>query len=73
VFLLHAVVLVTFDSSVVQLRSTGWMIGGSNSCIVAEAGNFILHRRVQTGSAAHPTSDPMGIRDSFPEGKAAGA
>jgi hypothetical protein len=28
--------------------------------------------RVQTGSGAHPASYPMGIKDSFPGGKAAG-
>jgi len=37
------------------------------------AGNFSLHHRVQTGSGAHPASYPMGIRGSFPGGKAAGA
>jgi hypothetical protein len=39
----------------------------------AEAGNFSLHHRVQTGSGAHPASYVMGIRGSFYEGKAAGA
>jgi len=37
------------------------------------AGNFSLHHRVQNGSAAHPASYPVGTRDSFPGGKAAGA
>jgi hypothetical protein len=37
------------------------------------ARNFYPHRRVQTGSVAHPTSYPMGTRGSFPGGKAAGA
>jgi hypothetical protein len=37
------------------------------------AGNFSLHHRVQNGSGAHPASYPMGIRGSFPGGKAAGA
>jgi hypothetical protein len=38
------------------------------------AGNFSLHhRRVQTGSGAHPASYPMSTRGSFPGGKAAGA
>jgi hypothetical protein len=39
----------------------------------AGAGNFSLHHRVQNGSGAHPASHPMGTRDSFPGGKAAGA
>jgi hypothetical protein len=35
-----------------------WMIGVR---VPAEAGNFSLHhRRVQTGSGAHPASYPMG-------------
>jgi hypothetical protein len=38
----------------------------------AGAGNFSLHHRVQNGSGAHPASYPMGTRDSFPAGKAAG-
>jgi hypothetical protein len=36
-------------------------------------GNFSLHRRVQTGSGAHPASYSMGTGGSFPGGKAAGA
>jgi hypothetical protein len=36
------------------------------------ARNFSLHRRVQNGSGAHPTTYPMGTRGSFPGGKAAG-
>jgi hypothetical protein len=39
----------------------------------AEAGNFSLHHRVQTGSGAHPASYPMGTRGSFPGGNVAGA
>jgi hypothetical protein len=31
----------------------------------AGAGNFSLHHRVQNGSGAHPSSYPMGTRDSF--------
>jgi len=36
------------------------------------AWNFSLHHCVQTGSGAYPASYPMGTRDSFPRGKAAG-
>jgi hypothetical protein len=39
----------------------------------AGAGNFSLHHSVQNGSGAYPASYPMGIRGSFPGGKAAGA
>jgi hypothetical protein len=37
----------------------------------AEAGNFSLQHRVQTGSGAHPASYLMGTKGSFPGGKAA--
>jgi hypothetical protein len=37
----------------------------------AGAGNFSLHHRVQNGAGAHPASHSMGIRSSFPGGKAA--
>jgi hypothetical protein len=39
----------------------------------AEAGNFSLHHRVQTGSVAHLASYPMVTGGSFPGGKVAGA
>jgi hypothetical protein len=35
--------------------------------------DFSLRHRVQTGSAVHPATYPMGIWDSYPGGKAAGA
>jgi hypothetical protein len=43
------------------------------SCLINYCGNFSLQHRVQNGSGAHPPSYPMGIRGSFPGGKAAGA
>jgi hypothetical protein len=46
---------------------------GSRVRFPAGAGNFSLHHRVQNGSGAHPASYSMGIRSSFPGGKAAGA
>jgi hypothetical protein len=46
---------------------------GSRVWFPAGAGNFSLHHGVQNGSGAHPASYPMGIRGSFPGGKAAGA
>jgi hypothetical protein len=36
-------------------------------------GNFSLHRRIQTGSEAHPTSYPMDTRGSFPKVKRPGS
>jgi hypothetical protein len=39
----------------------------------AEAGNFSLHHRVQTGSVAHPASYPVGTRGAFLGDKTAGA
>jgi hypothetical protein len=41
--------------------------------VPAEAGNFSLHHRVQTGSGAHPVSCPMGNWGSLPWAKATGA
>jgi hypothetical protein len=38
-----------------------------------QCGNFSRLHHVQTGSGAHPASYPMGIRWSFPGGKAAGS
>jgi hypothetical protein len=37
------------------------------------AGNFSRNHHVQNGSGAHPASYPMGTRNSFAGGKAAGA
>jgi hypothetical protein len=45
---------------------------GSRVRFPAGAGNFSLHHRFQNGSGVHPASYPMGIRGSFPGGKAAG-
>jgi hypothetical protein len=45
---------------------------GSRFRFPVGAGNFSLHHRVQTGSGAHPASNPMGTGGSFPGGKAAG-
>jgi hypothetical protein len=41
--------------------------------LMARAGNFSLHHRVQIGSGAHPASYPMATRDTFAGGKAAGS
>jgi hypothetical protein len=46
---------------------------GSRVRFPTGAGNFSLHHRVQNGSGAHPASYPMGTRNCFPGGKAAGA
>jgi hypothetical protein len=46
---------------------------GSRVRFPTGAGNFSLHYRVQNGSGAHPASYPMGTKDSFSGGKAAGA
>jgi hypothetical protein len=46
---------------------------GSRVRFPAGAGNFSLHHHVQNGSGAHPAAYPMGIRESFPGGKAVGA
>jgi hypothetical protein len=54
-----------------ECYGAGLRIGWSEVRVPTGAGNFSLHHRVQTGSGAHPTSYPMGNRDSFPGGKAA--
>jgi len=46
---------------------------GSRFRFSVGAGNFSLYHRVQTGSGDHSASCPMGTRDSFPGGEAAGA
>jgi hypothetical protein len=61
------------DSSVGIALSYGLDDRGSRLRFPAGAENFSFHFRVQNGSAAHPASYPMGIRGSFPGGKAAGA
>jgi hypothetical protein len=40
--------------------------------VPAEAVNFSLQHRVQTGCGAHPASYTVGIGSSFPGGKASG-
>jgi hypothetical protein len=61
------------DSSVGIALGYGMDDRGSRVRFRAEAGNFSLHHRVQTGSGAHPPSYPMGTKGSFPGGKAAEA
>jgi hypothetical protein len=46
---------------------------GSRVQFLVEPGNFSLHNCVQNNSGAYPASYPMGTRDSFCGGKAAGA
>jgi hypothetical protein len=61
------------DSSVGIALGYGLEDRGSRVRFPAGAGNFSLHHRVQNSSGTHPASYPMGTRDSFPGGKAAGA
>jgi hypothetical protein len=61
------------ESSVGIALSYGQDDWGSRVRFPAGAGNFSLHHRVQNGSGAHQASHPVGIRGSFPGGKAAGA
>jgi hypothetical protein len=53
-----------------QCCSSGLWAGWSVVRVPAEAGNFSLHHRVQTGSGAHPASYPLVTRGSFPGGEA---
>jgi hypothetical protein len=59
------------DSSVGIALGYGLDDRGSRVRLPAGAGNFSLHHRVQKGSGAHPASYRIGIRGSFPGGKAA--
>jgi hypothetical protein len=74
----HHSVFSTPRASLLRIK-TGIALGyrlddrGSRVRVLAGAGNFYLHHRVQTGSGAHPASYLMGTGDSFPGGKAAGA
>jgi hypothetical protein len=61
------------DSSVGIALGYGLDGRGSTVRFPVGAGNFSLHHRVQNGPGAHPASYPMGTRDSFPGGKAAGS
>jgi hypothetical protein len=61
------------DSSVGIALGYGLGDRGSRLRLPAAAGNFSLHHRVQNGSGVHAASYPMGTRDSFPGGKAAGS
>jgi hypothetical protein len=44
---------------IAQRYSTGLRAGLSGIRVPAEAENFSLHRRVQTGSGAHPSKSPI--------------
>jgi hypothetical protein len=73
IFTFKALFHVVRDSSVGIALGYGLDDRGSRIRFLERAGNFSLHHRVQNGSGAHPASYPMGIRCSFPGGKAAGA
>jgi hypothetical protein len=60
-------------AGIAQWHSAGLRARWSGLRDPAEAGNFSLHHRVQTGSGAHPAPYPVGTRSSFPGDKAAGA
>jgi hypothetical protein len=66
-------ILKSRDSSVGIVLGYGLDDRGSGVRFLAGVGNFSLNHYVQNGSGAHPTSYPMGIRGSFPGGKAARA
>jgi hypothetical protein len=59
------------DSSVGIAPGYGLDGRGSRVRFPAGAGNFSLHHHDQNGSGAHPASNPMSTRSSFPGGKAA--
>jgi hypothetical protein len=60
-------------STIAQWYSFGLRVGWSGVRVLARAGNFSLHHRVQTDSGAHRASYPVGTRGSLPGGKLTGA
>jgi hypothetical protein len=72
-WLVKNIIIISCDSSVGIALGYGLDDRGSRVRFPVGAGNYSLHHRVQNGSGAHPSSYPMDTRDSFPEGKAAGA
>jgi hypothetical protein len=60
-------------AGIAQCYSAGLRSGWSGGRVSVGPGNFSLHRRVQTGSRAHPAFYPTGNRGSFPGDKAAEA
>jgi hypothetical protein len=61
------------EAGIAQWYSVWLRAGGSGVRVLAGVRNFSLHHRVQNGSGAHPASYPVGMRGSFPRGKAAGS
>jgi hypothetical protein len=59
------------DNSVGIALGYGLDDRGSRFRLLARAGSFSLHYRVQNGSEAHPVSYPIGTRGSFLAGKVA--
>jgi hypothetical protein len=63
---------VFMGARIARRYSVGLRVGCWGVRVPAAAENFSLHHRVQTGSGAHLASCLVGIRSSFPGGKAAG-
>jgi hypothetical protein len=70
---LHFPEFTTCRAGLAQRYIAKLRVGWSEVRVPPGAGNFSLHHRVHTGSGVYPASYPMGTRDSFPGGKAAGA
>jgi hypothetical protein len=68
-----ASVPLSYGTGLAQWYSAGLLVGWSGVRVPAAAGSFSLHRRVRTGSGAHPDSCPVGAGGFFPGGGAAGA
>jgi hypothetical protein len=75
--------MLNFSTELSILKRSGSSVGialgyglddrGSRVRLLAGAGNFSLHHRVQNGSGVHPASYPMSTWGSFHGGKAAEA
>jgi hypothetical protein len=63
---LYRLHLLDTSSGYLSGIALGYELDDRGVRVLAGAGNFSLHHRVQTGSGAHPPSYPMGTMGSFP-------
>jgi hypothetical protein len=64
---------VTLGAGITQWYSAELWARWSRVRVLAGAGDFSLHHRVETGPGAQPASYPVGTRRAFPGAKATGA
>jgi hypothetical protein len=67
-FIIYINTAILWGAVIAQGYSAGLRARWSEFRIPTRAGNFSLHRRVQTGPGAHPASYPMGTKGSLSGG-----